>query len=76
MGLAGTTGRSSDPAADRALADAEDVRRQGVTTKKQSTQIVQFITLTSSDGRYDDLYLSNYATINLKDAISRVWARS
>jgi HAE1 family hydrophobic/amphiphilic exporter-1 len=49
----------------------QDVRRQGVTTKKMSTQIVQFITLTS-DGRYDDLYLSNYATINIKDELSRI----
>ncbi len=50
----------------------EDVRRQGVTTKKQSTQIVQFITLFSPDNRYDDLYLSNYATINIKDELSRI----
>ena len=50
----------------------EDVRRQGVTTKKQSTQIVQFITLYSPDGRQDSLALSNYATINLKDQISRI----
>lgn len=50
----------------------EDVRRQGVTTKKQSTQIVQFITLSSPDSRYDPLFLSNYATINIKDELSRI----
>ncbi|MFV2067982.1 MAG: efflux RND transporter permease subunit [Pirellulales bacterium] len=50
----------------------EDVRRQGVTTKKQSTSIVQFITLVSPDGKYDGLYLSNYATINVKDELSRI----
>ncbi len=50
----------------------EDVQRQGVTTKKQSTQITQFITLFSPDGRFDDLYLSNYATINIKDELSRI----
>jgi HAE1 family hydrophobic/amphiphilic exporter-1 len=50
----------------------EDVRRQGVTTKKQSTSIIQFITLMAPDGRYDDLYLSNYATINIKDELSRI----
>lgn len=50
----------------------EDVRRQGVTTKKQSTQIVQFITLTSPEGRYDSLRLSNFATISLKDQLSRI----
>ena len=50
----------------------EEVRRQGVTTKKQSTQIIQFVVLISPDGRYDDLYLSNYATINIKDELSRI----
>ncbi|MFV1966310.1 MAG: efflux RND transporter permease subunit [Pirellulaceae bacterium] len=50
----------------------EDVRRQGVTTKKQSTSIIQFITLFSPDDRYDGLYLNNYATINVKDELSRI----
>ena len=50
----------------------EDVRRQGVTTKKKSTAILQFIALTSPDGRYDALYLSNYATINIKDELGRI----
>ena len=50
----------------------EDVRRQGITTKKQSTQIVQMITLTSDDPQHDALYLSNYATINVKDELSRI----
>jgi len=50
----------------------EDVRRQGVTTKKKSTAILQFITLTAADGRYESLYLSNYATINIKDELGRI----
>ena len=50
----------------------EDVRRQGVTTKKKSTQIVQFITLTSSDPTHDALFLSNYATKEIKDELSRI----
>ncbi|GAA4434878.1 multidrug efflux RND transporter permease subunit [Bremerella cremea] len=50
----------------------EDVRRQGVTTKKQSTQIVQFITLTSENPDHDGLFLSNYATINLRDQLGRI----
>lgn len=50
----------------------EDVRRQGVTTKKQSTSIVQFVTLYSEDGRYDSLYLSNYVTTRIKDELSRI----
>ena len=50
----------------------QEVQCQGVTTKKQSTQIVQFITLTSDNPEYDDLYLSNYATISIKDELSRI----
>jgi HAE1 family hydrophobic/amphiphilic exporter-1 len=50
----------------------EEVRRQGITTKKQSTQIVQFITLSSPDETFDALYLSNYAAINLRDQLSRL----
>ncbi len=49
----------------------EDVRRQGITTKKQSTQILQFIALSSPSGEYDPLFLSNYA-LNVKDNLSRV----
>jgi HAE1 family hydrophobic/amphiphilic exporter-1 len=50
----------------------EDVRRQGVTTKKKSTSILQFVTLTSTNPDYDELYLSNYATINIKDELARI----
>ena len=50
----------------------EEVQRQGVTTKKQSTNIVLAASLFSPDGRFDDLYLSNYATLRVKDQLSRV----
>ncbi|MDN5850112.1 MAG: efflux RND transporter permease subunit [Nitrococcus sp.] len=50
----------------------QPVQAQGVTTAKRSASILEIITLTSPDGRYDSLFLSNYATINLKDAISRL----
>ena len=50
----------------------EDVRRQGITTNKQSTSILQFIALTSPDRQYDALYLSNYATIRIKDELGRI----
>jgi len=52
----------------------QEVRQQGVTTKKQSTQILQFITLTSrqdAQSTVDELFLSNYA-LNIKDQLSRV----
>ncbi|REJ88737.1 MAG: multidrug efflux RND transporter permease subunit [Planctomycetota bacterium] len=49
----------------------EDVRRQGITTKKKSTQILQFVALYSPDDRYDALYLSNYG-LDIKDELSRL----
>ncbi|CCE12168.1 multidrug efflux system protein [Bradyrhizobium sp. STM 3843] len=48
------------------------VQNQGVTVQKRSTSILLFVTLTSPDARYDSLYLSNYATINLKDELARL----
>jgi HAE1 family hydrophobic/amphiphilic exporter-1 len=50
----------------------QEVTRQGVTVKKQSTSIILFVSLTSTDERYDDLYLSNYATLNIRDELSRI----
>lgn len=49
-----------------------EVQRQGITAKKQATNIILVVGLTSSDGRYDSLYLRNYATLQLKDALSRI----
>lgn len=50
----------------------EDVRRYGVTTKKQSTNLLVVVNLISTDREIDNLYLSNYADINLVDALKRV----
>ena len=50
----------------------EEVVRQGISVRKQSTNLLLVINLTSPNGTYDSLYLSNYATINLLDALSRV----
>ncbi|MFZ1429385.1 MAG: multidrug efflux RND transporter permease subunit [Geminicoccaceae bacterium] len=50
----------------------EDVRRQGVTVKKKSSAILQVLAVYSPDQRYDTLFLSNYATINVLDSIKRV----
>jgi len=49
----------------------EEVRRQGVTTRKQSTQILQFITLSSPDDTQSALFLSNYG-LKVKDELSRI----
>ncbi|OKO90198.1 transporter [Bradyrhizobium sp. NAS80.1] len=48
------------------------VQNQGVTVQKRSTSILLFVTLTSPDSSYDSLYLSNYATINIRDELSRL----
>src|SRR5215475_2777298 len=50
----------------------QPVQVQGVTVQKKSTAILQIVTLTSPDARYDSLYLSNFATIRLKDEIARL----
>src|SRR6185503_9635683 len=50
----------------------EDVRRQGLTTRKQSTNILLVISLVSPDDSVDDLYLSNYATLSMRDQLGRV----
>jgi hydrophobic/amphiphilic exporter-1 (mainly G- bacteria), HAE1 family len=48
------------------------VQVQGVNVQKKSTAILQIVTLTSPDGRFDSLYMSNFATIRLKDEIARL----
>ena len=50
----------------------EDVQRQGVTTKKVSSALVLVLSVFSPDNRYDDLFLTNYVTINMKDTLSRI----
>lgn len=50
----------------------EEVSRQGVTTKKRSPSILMCVNIVSPDKRYDQLYLSNYTTIQIKDAVARV----
>ena len=48
------------------------VQAQGLIVEKKSTSILQIVSLTSPDQRYDSLYLSNYATINLVNELSRL----
>ena len=50
----------------------EAVIQQGIVTKKQSTNIVMFLSLQSDNPMYDGLYLSNYASLNLTDQLSRL----
>jgi multidrug efflux pump len=50
----------------------DEVKRIGVTTKKKSPSILLCVNLISPDNRYDNLYLSNFATLNIKDDLSRI----
>lgn len=50
----------------------EAVIVQGITTKKQSSNIVMMLSMTSDDSIYDGLYLSNYASLNLTDQLARL----
>ncbi|BBB30780.1 efflux RND transporter permease subunit [Neptunomonas japonica] len=50
----------------------EDVKRQGVVTKKSATDMVLLINLFSPDNSRDGIFLSNYASINIRDALARV----
>jgi len=48
------------------------VQRQGVTTKVQSTAILQFVTLTSSNPAHDALFLSNFANLQMQNRLARL----
>ncbi|MBS0578768.1 MAG: efflux RND transporter permease subunit [Proteobacteria bacterium] len=48
------------------------VQNNGVTTKKKSTAILQIVTLTSTDPHFDSLFLSNYASIRMRDVLARL----
>jgi HAE1 family hydrophobic/amphiphilic exporter-1 len=48
------------------------VQTQGVTVRKKSTAILEFVTLSSDNPRYDSLFLANYATIHLHDDLARL----
>ncbi|VVT23390.1 Efflux pump membrane transporter BepE [Marinobacter salarius] len=50
----------------------EEVRRQGVTTQKQSPTFLMVVHLTSPNGTYDTLYLRNYARLHVRDRLARI----
>src|SRR3954468_23809227 len=50
----------------------EDVRRLGVTTIKQSPDLTMVVHLFSPNDRYDEIYLRNYATLQVKDVLARI----
>ncbi len=50
----------------------EEAKRQGVTTEKKSTSMLMVVSVFSPKGTYDDIFLSNYSSINLRDTLARV----
>jgi multidrug efflux pump len=47
------------------------VQRQGITVRKKTPDILLMVNFYSPDGRYDDIYLSNFVLINVRDALLR-----
>jgi multidrug efflux pump len=50
----------------------QETQQLGVTTVKSSPDLTMVVHLLSPDGRYDDVYLRNYAVINVKDRLARL----
>ncbi|WKE64080.1 efflux RND transporter permease subunit [Gallaecimonas kandeliae] len=50
----------------------EEVQRLGVVSEKSSPDLTMVVHLTSPNNRYDMLYLSNYALLNVKDQLARI----
>ena len=50
----------------------DEVRQIGVTTVKSSPSVTLAVHLISPTGRYDDVYLHNYAVLNVKDQLARI----
>src|SRR5271166_1221971 len=48
------------------------VKQAGVTTRKRNPDILMVVAIVSPKGRYDQLYLSNFTTIKIRDEMSRV----
>ncbi len=50
----------------------EEVRRQGVTVTKKSSNILQVVAFSSPNGRYDSVFMSNYVLVNIIDELKRL----
>jgi len=50
----------------------EEVRRLGISTTKSSPDLMMVVHLFSPDGRYNDIYVRNYGTLQVRDAIARL----
>jgi hydrophobe/amphiphile efflux-1 (HAE1) family protein len=50
----------------------EEVRRNGVTVRKNSPDILTVVHMVSPDSTYDQVYISNYALLNVRDVLARI----
>ncbi|MFT5879334.1 MAG: HAE1 family hydrophobic/amphiphilic exporter-1 [Moritella sp.] len=50
----------------------EDVTRVGIRVDKQSSNMLLVANLVSPNGSYDNLFLANYATLNIRDELARI----
>ncbi|MFZ5861757.1 MAG: efflux RND transporter permease subunit [Nitrospirota bacterium] len=50
----------------------QEVRRQGVTVEKNSSSFLQVLAFYSPDGTFDDVFTSNYVTLNVLDTVKRI----
>ena len=50
----------------------EEVRRQGVSVERGSSSFLQVLAFYSPQDRYDDLFISNYVTLNVLDQLKRL----
>jgi hydrophobe/amphiphile efflux-1 (HAE1) family protein/NodT family efflux transporter outer membrane factor (OMF) lipoprotein len=51
----------------------EEVRRNGISVRKQSTSLLMVLAIESPNKTYDQLFLSNYSKINVRDALARIY---
>ncbi len=49
----------------------EEVVQQGIEVRSKMASMLQIFALTSTEGQYDDVYLTNYALLNVKDELAR-----
>ncbi len=50
----------------------EEVQREGIIVRKQTPTILMVVAIESTDGAYDDLFVNNYATIHVAEALQRL----
>ena len=50
----------------------EEVRQIGITTQKASPDLLMVVHLLSPENRYDDIYIGNYALLNVRDVLARL----